>query len=199
MLRRSVAKSLGLKRYFTGQPCPSGHVAPRLVSSAACTECARLSCARWHSENREYSRAQHRAWLAANKETEYAKWRVKYAAAPERGQERIAEYRRRNPDYVGRWQRLNPARSAAKTMRYYARKLKATPCWADIRAIDAVYEEAARRTAATGVPHHVDHIVPLQGREVCGLHVAWNLRVIPARDNRRKSNRLIPDLACAPC
>ena len=64
-----------------------------------------------------------------------------------------------------------------------------TPPWADRAAILSIYREARRLTLETGVPHHVDHEVPLRGAIVSGLHVQTNLRVIPARQNIRKSNR----------
>jgi hypothetical protein len=67
----------------------------------------------------------------------------------------------------------------------------ACPAWADRNAIASVYREAAALTSSTGVPHDVDHIVPLAGKNVCGLHVEWNLRAIPAADNRKKSNKVI--------
>jgi hypothetical protein len=59
----------------------------------------------------------------------------------------------------------------------------------DRAAIEAIYQEAKRLTRATGVPHDVDHIVPLHGRDVSGLHVSWNLQAIPRLDNKQKSNR----------
>lgn len=67
-----------------------------------------------------------------------------------------------------------------------------TPKWADQEAIRAVYERASQLTAETGIPHHVDHEIPLQGRLVSGLHVAANLRPLPARDNVLKSNTFEP-------
>ena len=73
--------------------------------------------------------------------------------------------------------------------RRYARKRQQTPLWADRTAIRAIYDEAKRRTAETGVPHAVDHVYPLAGRCVSGLHVETNLRVVTQRANAEKSNR----------
>lgn len=67
----------------------------------------------------------------------------------------------------------------------------ATPKWADWDKIAAVYGERDRLTAETGIPHHVDHIEPLAGKTVCGLHVHWNLRAIPAIDNMKKGARVL--------
>jgi hypothetical protein len=94
---------------------------------------------------------------------------------------------------------------AADGRRREAAEIRATPPWADPKKIDAIYAEAARLTRETGIPHHVDHIVPLQGpvatygpfkgmRIVFGLHWEANLRVIPARENLTKSNRTWPDM-----
>lgn len=79
-------------------------------------------------------------------------------------------------------------------MRYHANKRRAaklqrTPAWACHEAMRAIYAEAARLTAETGIEHHVDHEYPLQGRLVSGLHVETNLRVLTASENSRKKNR----------
>lgn len=65
----------------------------------------------------------------------------------------------------------------------------ATPSWADLVAIEAFYVESRRLTAETGVLHEVDHIVPIQGRRVCGLHVEWNLQILTKTDNVKKHSR----------
>jgi hypothetical protein len=70
-----------------------------------------------------------------------------------------------------------------------AQKRNAVPAWADREAIQAIYAEAKARSKATGQTWHVDHIIPLAGKNVCGLHVAANLQIILGRDNLRKSNK----------
>lgn len=70
-----------------------------------------------------------------------------------------------------------------------AAKLQRTPPWSDLDAMRAIYAEAARLSAETGIPHHVDHEIPLQGKLVSGLHVPGNLQILTASENSRKRNR----------
>jgi hypothetical protein len=65
----------------------------------------------------------------------------------------------------------------------------ATPKWVRREHIEPFYRESATRSITTGIPHHVDHIVPIVHRRVCGLNVPANLRVIPASENMSKGNR----------
>lgn len=69
-----------------------------------------------------------------------------------------------------------------------AKAINRMPAWADKKAIKAVYEHARRITRETGLVHQVDHIVPLNGHYVSGLHVVANLRVIPGVENAKKHN-----------
>lgn len=91
--------------------------------------------------------------------------------------------------YQRDWAKENVAKMRAKVARRRATKLLATPSWARADAIEAVYFLAAYLTESTGVKHEVDHIVPLQGENVCGLHVEYNLQVMKMTDNRSKANR----------
>ena len=86
------------------------------------------------------------------------------------------------------WAQANPDKVNANIARRRADKLRATPAWADHAAIAAIYAEAARLDAIAG-PAHVDHVIPLRGKTVCGLHN--NLRVITGDENMRKGNRVI--------
>lgn len=81
---------------------------------------------------------------------------------------------------------------------YYTRLFRAWPDWAVYPELyKYMYKDAQRRTAE-GNPHEVDHIVPIRSPLVCGLHVPWNLRVIPKQDNAVKSNHWWPDMPDSP-
>jgi len=97
--------------------------------------------------------------------------------------------------YGPKWRKRNRGKVNAKASKRRAVKLKATPKWLtkeQYKEMESLYIEAVRLTIVTGIPHEVDHIVPLQGRDVSGLHVPWNLKVIPRSVNRSKNNKLIP-------
>lgn len=79
-------------------------------------------------------------------------------------------------------------------MRRNAQKLKTTPIWLNkqqIENIQSFYNEAALLTITTGIKYQVDHIIPLRGKNVSGLHVPWNLQVITAKANNIKGNKVI--------
>ena len=82
----------------------------------------------------------------------------------------------------------------AKNAKHRARKLSATPEWLtpeDHNDIKAMYLLAKKFEGLCGIKYHVDHIVPLKGENVCGLHVPWNLQLLPASINISKSNKYV--------
>jgi hypothetical protein len=107
---------------------------------------------------------------------------------------RTAIWQREHPDKVKQHARTSrqayPEREVAKVQRRNAQKLKAIPSWADPKAIERHYANSRYLTEVTGYQHHVDHIIPLRGENVCGLHVENNLRAIPHYLNTRKGNKL---------
>jgi hypothetical protein len=93
--------------------------------------------------------------------------------------------------------RSTPAGKAATntlTNFYRAQMRQATPSWFEKDLVAQVYEACAKRTAAEGVPYHVDHIVPKTSDFVCGLHCLANLAIISGVANIRKNNRWWPDM-----
>lgn len=71
-----------------------------------------------------------------------------------------------------------------------AANITQTPKWADLKKISEIYKTSERISRETGTPHHVDHIYPLRGKFVSGLHVESNLQILTATENVRKGNRV---------
>lgn len=176
------------------------------------SERKKLSMQKWREANRERLRAYNNTWREQHKEAEAAKAAVRnaryYAAKSadilQRKRERYSELTQEEKQkYCGysttdrevwnarnkSWRTNNPGAVAAQVARRRASILRATPGWADMEAIREVYEEAKRLQAQDGVRRHVDHIVPLRGRKVSGLHVHTNLQILTARDNQIKGNQ----------
>lgn len=104
-----------------------------------------------------------------------------------------AEWQKDNPEKVKestkRYSKLNPHKVLARTNKRRASKLNATPSWLTEehhKQMADMYWLAKDLEAISGEKYHVDHIIPLQGKTVCGLHVPWNLQVLPADINVSK-------------
>jgi len=108
------------------------------------------------------------------------------------------KYRRRNRDKFRKrdreYSKANKELRASQSAKRRAFKLQATPTWANDRIIKAFYLISGMLTKLTGIKHHVDHIIPLNNKLVCGFHVEHNLRVLTAKENMAKSNRFWPDM-----
>lgn len=110
--------------------------------------------------------------------------------------EAAARYRARHPEKalesVKRYNKNNLPKLAAYSARRRATKAKATPKWlssSDHDMMAGAYQYAKQLRDASGYDWHVDHIIPLCSKIVCGLHVPWNLQLLPAKENHRKGNR----------
>lgn len=94
--------------------------------------------------------------------------------------------------YLRNWYSQNKSKAIALSNKRRARKLNATPNWLtneDFKLMEIEYSLAKWCSMVMQEPYEVDHIVPLQGKNVCGLHVPWNLQVLPKQLNRIKSNK----------
>ena len=124
----------------------------------------------WDEKNKETLQAKRKDYRECNKEVlkqRYKDWYEK------------SKYQRRQYKNA-----MNAKRRASKIQR--------TPNWLtskDFRAIESMYVKAKKLEGKTGIKHHVDHIIPLRGKNVSGLHVPANLQIISATDNVRKGNR----------
>ncbi len=185
---RQEAKATGAKYYFTGEPCKHGHVAPR-KTKGACVECLKVEWKEAAEKRVDYFREYNKREDVKNKKNEWYeanKEQVIQAAAT-----RPLEVKR---VYQKAWKERNTVWVRADTKSRRRKHRLATPVWLTRQQkseIRQLYQIAITMTKTTGEQYVVDHIVPLRSEVVCGLHVPWNLRVIPRQENLLKSNKLI--------
>jgi hypothetical protein len=173
---------LGLKTYFTGNPCKRGGIADRRLNGDclcdACLEFTKQIKQRYSVNNYH----KHREWAKANPEkmAEYKKnWQDK---------NRVEQRARLN-----KWKKDNPAKVLADFHKRRASQINGTPKW--YGEFDAfVMHEAAllsrHRNAVTNVKWHIDHMIPLQSKTASGFHCGMNIQVIPEALNVRKRNTM---------
>lgn len=168
----------------------------------------------YQKANKERLSLRKRLYYAANKSKILAKQKARYEA----NKGKIAETQRiyyesnreailkRNKLYQQKdvakasarkskkaYKQANPEKVTAMTAKRRSQKMQATPKWmakTDFAAIEEWYKLAKELRWLSEEPLHVDHIVPLQGKDVCGLHVPWNLQILPASENIRKGNKV---------
>lgn len=164
-----------LTQFYTNKDMKDGYM-------SRCKSCESERCKAKTIKRKDEQLSKAKEWRMKNKEKLYAACLAWRKRNPERCAAYYVDYRNRNRGVVNeRWMRREVA------------KKNATPKWLnedDIWMMAEIYDLSSLRTLATGILWHVDHIVPLQGKTVSGLHVPWNLRVITAKENQMKSNQL---------
>lgn len=135
---------------------------------SSCKVCVSINSRQYYADNTEYVRGM-----------EYARYNDNLGSA-----------RKTKHDYY----QNNKSSCNARGNKYRAIKLHAVPKWADLESIKEIYLESREKSLQTGTHYHVDHIVPLQSKLVCGLHVEYNLQILSAKENMQKSNSFWPSM-----
>ena len=144
---------------------------------ARCKDCVHL----YYLKNRSTRLQKKKDYYAQHRERILEVEQQRYVRQAEKLKQQARDFRKNNPD-----------KHNALNARTRASKLQALPKWLNEDEkwmMKEAYSLAQLRTRLFGFMWHVDHIVPLRGKNVCGLHVPWNLQVIPATENLSKSNQ----------
>lgn len=153
---------------------------------SSCKKCLYISvrqcAAKDPAKYKERARRYHKKWYEKNADAMKAQAKKWHDSHPESHRKSCRAYQKRYPH-----------KSAARTAQYQAAKKSASPPWLTdlhLSQIEIFYDAAEKLTKELGIPFQVDHIIPLRGRQVSGLHVPWNLQVLPGSENVRKGNKL---------
>ena len=205
---RWTAQQTGAKTYTTGIACKRGHLSERVTDTGTCVACRKVCGQERYTANPEPFRKTALKYSRANQQMLAQKARINRANETaeqrqlrlEKSRKRAVKWRVANPQHENtkaakqRWKIENPGKVNAHGAKRRAALLQRTPNWLtedDMWLIEQAYELASLRSKMLGFSWHVDHIYPLQGKDVSGFHTPSNLQVIPWIDNIRKANRLV--------
>lgn len=188
---RKEAKEQKAKYYYTGEPCKHGHTALR-KTKGSCVECLKIEWEKNSQTRAEYYKTYNKsdAGKKAKKDYYERNKEVVIARAATRTNEAKQAYR-------NAWKDRNPLEVKASTKHRRDKHKQATPKWLSAEqklAIRKMYIDAMTVSKVTKIPYVVDHIIPLRGNDVCGLHVPWNLQIMSREENLKKSNKLLASI-----
>ena len=196
-MKRREAKALGLPRYVTGKPCKHGHFSERYTKSAQCLECLKIQSVVWREANPEKHVASMKKWWSANKDLHNVRVKRWQNLNKNKIREAAKLWAKNNPDKMKakalRHRKKYPDAYTARAVESVASRAKRVPKWltsGEKWMMKEAYHLSKLRTKVFGFVWEVDHIIPLRGATVSGLHVPSNLQVIPKVQNRQKRNYL---------
>ena len=147
-------------------------------------------------EDKEHVRQRHQAYYQKHKDIIKARSAARRAVASEHINKQRRDRYWSDPEAARKrsslWMKNNRAKCNAVNARRRASDKKRVPVWLTKEhkeQIKAYYDLAKKVSDWSGIPHQVDHIVPLKGKIVSGLHVPWNLQVVSAEYNQNKYNK----------
>lgn len=175
----------------------SGEVPAHLVGHPRTKYCGRLCRDKAQRiKDRDKRIAYTKAWKERNPERVKELRRLSQQRCKESYAARRSKWMKQNAERMRqsrrKWKLSNPDKRAANVRSRLLIKSRAEPSWLSKEQkvqMVAYYKEAARLTKEKGIPHEVDHIIPIRGKQVCGLHVPWNLQVLTRTENQRKGAR----------